>query len=47
MNIDVVNGVVTLRGIVDSPDAKAEASRIAMDTDGVKKVNNLLRVRAG
>jgi len=47
MNIDVVNGVVTLRGIVSSPDAKAEASRVAMDTDGVKKVNNLLRVRAG
>ena len=47
MNIDVVNGVVTLRGIVDSPDAKAEASRVAMDTDGVKKVNNLLRVRVG
>ncbi|HLH43173.1 MAG TPA: BON domain-containing protein [Bryobacteraceae bacterium] len=47
MNIDVVNGVVTLRGFVDSPEAKAEASRLAMDTDGVKKVNNLLRVRAG
>jgi osmotically-inducible protein OsmY len=47
INVDVVNGVVTLRGIVDSPDAKAEASRVAMDTDGVKKVNNLLRVHAG
>jgi len=47
INIDVVNGVVTLRGIVDSPDAKSEASRVAMDTDGVKRVNNLLRVRAG
>ncbi|HYK58809.1 MAG TPA: BON domain-containing protein [Bryobacteraceae bacterium] len=47
INIDVVNGVVTMRGIVDSPDVKAEASRVAMDTDGVKKVNNLLRVRAG
>lgn len=47
INIDVVNGMVTLRGIVDTPDAKAEASRVAMDTDGVKKVNNLLRVRAG
>jgi osmotically-inducible protein OsmY len=47
INVDVVKGVVTLRGIVDSPDAKAEASRVAMDTDGVKRVNNLLRVRAG
>jgi osmotically-inducible protein OsmY len=47
INIDVVNGVVTLRGMVDSPDAKSEASRVAMDTDGVKRVNNLLRVHAG
>ncbi|HEY7336917.1 MAG TPA: BON domain-containing protein [Bryobacteraceae bacterium] len=47
INIDVVNGMVTLRGTVDSPEAKAEASHVAMDTDGVKKVNNQLRVRAG
>jgi osmotically-inducible protein OsmY len=47
VNIDVVSGVVTLRGTVNSPEAKAEAARIAMDTDGVKKVNNFLRVRAG
>jgi hyperosmotically inducible periplasmic protein len=47
INIDVVNGVVTLRGTVDSPEAKAKASRMAMHTFGVKKVNNLLRVRAG
>jgi osmotically-inducible protein OsmY len=47
INIDVVNGVVTLRGTVDSPEAKTKASRVAMHTVGVKKVNNLLRVRAG
>ena len=47
INIDVVNGVVTLRGTVGTPEAKAEASRVATNTDGVKKVNNLLRVRAG
>src|SRR5215469_9868207 len=47
INIDVVSGVVTLRGTVASPEAKAKASRVAMHTDGVKKVNNLLRVRAG
>ena len=47
IKIDVVNGVVTLRGTVDSPEAKAKASSMAMRTVGVKKVNNLLTVRAG
>jgi osmotically-inducible protein OsmY len=47
INIEVVNGVVTLRGTVDSPEAKVKASRMAMHTVGVKKVNNLLKVRAG
>lgn len=46
INIDVDNGIVTLRGDVPSADAKAEAQRIAGETDGVKRVNNLLRVRA-
>ena len=46
IKIDVVNGVVTLRGTVDSPEAKAKASSMAMRTVGVKKVNNLLTVRA-
>lgn len=46
INIDVDNGIVTLRGDVPSADAKAEAQRVAGETDGVKRVNNLLRVRA-
>jgi hyperosmotically inducible protein len=44
INIDVQNGVVTLRGTVDAASQKADAGRIAKDTDGVKRVNNLLRV---
>lgn len=47
INIDVVNGTVTLRGNVDNAEAKREAGKVAMDTDGVKRVNNLLRVTAG
>ena len=47
MNIDVVNGTVTLRGNVDNAQAKQEAGRVAKDTDGVKRVNNLLKVVAG
>jgi osmotically-inducible protein OsmY len=47
INIDVMNGVVSLRGNVDNIQAKQEAGRVAMDTDGVKRVNNFLKVTAG
>jgi len=46
INVDVVNGEVTLRGDVDTAEAKAEAERVAKDTDGVKKVINQLKVVA-
>jgi len=35
---------VTLRGTVESASEKAEAERIAKDTDGVKSVINRLKV---
>lgn len=44
INVDVVNGEVTLRGVVDTPQAKAEAERLAKETTGVKKVTNQLTV---
>jgi len=44
INVDVKNNVVTLRGTVDSASEKAEAERIAKDTDGVKTVINRLKV---
>jgi osmotically-inducible protein OsmY len=47
INIDVVNGVVTLRGEVNTTAAKTEAERIAKDTEGVTRVKNILRVTAG
>lgn len=46
INVDVVNGEVTLRGTVDTPEAKTEAERIAKGTEGVKKVVNQLKVAA-
>ena len=44
INMDVVDGAVTLRGTVDTAEAKAEGERIAKETDGVKKVTNQLKV---
>src|SRR5581483_3519042 len=38
INVDVVDGAVTLRGTVDTAEAKAEAEHLAKETDGVKKV---------
>ena len=47
INVDVDHDVVTLRGTVDTIDQKQEAERIAKQTDGVKRVNNLLKVSKG
>jgi hyperosmotically inducible protein len=47
INVDVDNGVVTLRGMVETPQQKQEAERIAKETDGVKRVNNMLKVGKG
>ena len=44
INVDVVDGAVTLRGQVDTAEAKTEAERVANQTDGVKKVTNQLKV---
>jgi osmotically-inducible protein OsmY len=44
INVDVVNNVVTLRGVVNTPEQKAEAERVAKDTEGVTKVTNKLTV---
>lgn len=47
-NIDVTTssrGVVTLRGELDREADRAEAVRIAQQTDGVTRVNDLLRVK--
>lgn len=46
INVDVVDGAVTLRGTVDTAEAKTEAERVAKETEGVKKVTNQLKVVA-
>ena len=44
LNVDTVNGVVTLHGKVATEAEKAEAARIAGGIDGAKDVKNLLQV---
>jgi osmotically-inducible protein OsmY len=46
IHVDVVNGVVSLRGKVDTASAKGEAERLAKETEGVKRVINLLTVQS-
>ena len=41
--VDVVNGKVTLRGLVSLPEQKIVAGQVAADTQGVTKVNIELR----
>lgn len=44
IHVDVRDGIVTLRGQVPMPSEKAEAGHVAKETDGVKRVRNMLRV---
>jgi len=44
INVDTVDGVVTLHGKVSSPDEKARAEAEAKKIDGVREVRNLLQV---
>jgi len=43
-NVEVKDGVVTLKGNVENPQSKVRAESIARATSGVKNVNNLIVV---
>lgn len=44
IDVDVLDGVVTLRGAVDNAKAAEEAVRLAESTEGVKRVVNELQI---
>jgi len=44
IHVSTSAGLVTLKGEVDSPDAAARAEQVAHNTEGVKDVNNQLKV---
>jgi len=46
IDVDVVNGKVTLRGTAQSAAQKSEAERVAKETEGVKNVNNQIKITA-
>lgn len=45
INVDTVNGAVTLKGTVKSASGKARAEALAKRTDGVKSVSNTLAIK--
>ncbi|HEX9670817.1 MAG TPA: BON domain-containing protein [Thermoanaerobaculia bacterium] len=44
IDVDTNEGVVTLQGRVEKDSARTEAERLARETDGVKRVINLIKV---
>ncbi len=46
INVDVENSVVTLRGTVASKAGMEKAIKVSQEIEGVKKVNNMLKVSA-
>jgi hyperosmotically inducible periplasmic protein len=44
LNVDTVNGVVTIHGKVATDAEKAKAEQVATKIDGVKSVKNLLQI---
>jgi len=45
IDVDTTNQVVTLNGIVESADQKAQAEQLARQVGGVKSVKNNLQVQ--
>jgi hyperosmotically inducible protein len=45
VNVDTTNKVVSLSGIVESPDQKNRAEQLAMQVGGVRRVQNNLQIQ--
>lgn len=44
VNVDTTNGVVSLTGMVETPEQKTRAESLAREVDGVRRVTNNLQV---
>jgi hyperosmotically inducible protein len=45
IDVDTTNRVVSLNGIVESPEQKARAEQLAMEVSGVRRVDNNLQIQ--
>lgn len=45
VDVDTTRQVVSLKGIVESPEQKARVEQLASQVSGVKKVNNNLQIQ--
>jgi hyperosmotically inducible periplasmic protein len=46
VDVDTTNRVVSLTGVVESPDQKRRAEELAMQVSGVRRVDNNLQVQS-
>ena len=45
VDVDTTNQVVSLNGVVQTPDQKQRAEELAMQVSGVRRVNNNLQIQ--
>lgn len=45
INVDTADGLVTVSGVAGSPEEVAKVMRIALETDGVRKVVSTIQLR--
>lgn len=45
VDVDTTNKVVSLNGVVESPDQKTRAEQLAMQVNGVSRVENHLQIQ--
>jgi len=45
IDVDTTNRVVSLNGVVESPEHKTRAEQLAMQVDGVRRVDNNLQIQ--
>jgi len=45
IDVDTTNRVVSLTGVVESPEQKTRAQQIAMEVGGVRRVDNNLQIQ--
>ena len=45
IDVDTTNRVVSLTGVVESPEQKMRAQQIAMEVSGVRRVDNNLQIQ--